>query len=207
MTEPTTYVEPGEQLPDETGKAYAAFRAYLEAGPGRSVVKVAAECNKSASLLHRWSSRHRWQARVEAWDAAMRRTYDEELREARRESARRHLRVAREALRKVEERLNGLDAADLSPSDLTRLWDVAAKIERDVLGEPHRVTISGPEGGPIPVTDVATLDDEARRDRLAALRREIDTRLEEARAAAEPLSPPTTTGAAHTHREDTWPCR
>ena len=52
----------------ETGKAYEAFRLYLNMGDTRSVRAVAAELNKSHALIGRWSSTHDWPVRAKAHD-------------------------------------------------------------------------------------------------------------------------------------------
>lgn len=61
--------------PNESAKAYAAFRVYLELGPvERSIAKVVEHRaktgqGKSRSPVSGWSSKFRWQARAEAFDA------------------------------------------------------------------------------------------------------------------------------------------
>ena len=55
-----------ERLPKESAKAFAAFRAYLEMGPERSLAAVAARLGKSKVMMEKWSRRHRWVERVEA---------------------------------------------------------------------------------------------------------------------------------------------
>lgn len=72
-----------EKQPDESDKAFAAFRVYLELGPEkRSISKVVQHradngMGKSRSTVSKWSSRFRWTARVEAFDAEAVRTQDE----------------------------------------------------------------------------------------------------------------------------------
>lgn len=61
--------EPGARLPNETLKAYGAFRVYLELGPKRNIRQVAQELGKSGSLIGRWSSVHSWVERVTAFEA------------------------------------------------------------------------------------------------------------------------------------------
>jgi hypothetical protein len=58
-----------EQQPRESLKAFAAFRAYLDFGPKRSLVAVGQKCRKSVSLLQRWSRRFDWAGRVAAHGA------------------------------------------------------------------------------------------------------------------------------------------
>jgi hypothetical protein len=57
-----------ERQAEESAKAFAAFRAYREMGPSRSIERVHQECAKSSRLLKRWSSRYSWVARAEAYD-------------------------------------------------------------------------------------------------------------------------------------------
>jgi hypothetical protein len=54
------------QLGDEGNKAYAAFDTYVQQGDNRSTGKVARQLSKSRQLITRWSSKHRWQARIAA---------------------------------------------------------------------------------------------------------------------------------------------
>jgi hypothetical protein len=60
--------EPWERQPRESLKAFAAFRAYLEAGPQRSHRGLAQQLGKSGSLISRWANAHGWTVRIAAWD-------------------------------------------------------------------------------------------------------------------------------------------
>jgi len=55
-----------EQLPKESHKAFAAFKAYLDMGPERSLALVATKLGKSKVLMERWSRKHDWCNRVSA---------------------------------------------------------------------------------------------------------------------------------------------
>lgn len=57
-----------EHLPRESAKAFAAFRAYCNLGPQRSLARVAADLGKSKVLMERWSRQHRWLERIAAHD-------------------------------------------------------------------------------------------------------------------------------------------
>lgn len=76
---------PFEQKPDESAKAFAAFSEYLNMGPQRSLEAVGRKVGKSKALMERWSKRHNWVSRVEAhqqhWNARMRRTEVQVVRE------------------------------------------------------------------------------------------------------------------------------
>jgi hypothetical protein len=64
----STASQPWEQLPEESGPAYAAFLAYRELGPTRSFAAAARTLGKNIALLRRWSGRHRWRERVWQWE-------------------------------------------------------------------------------------------------------------------------------------------
>ena len=55
-----------EQLPRETNKAFAAFKAYLDMGSERSLALVAANLGKSKVMMERWSRKYDWSGRVSA---------------------------------------------------------------------------------------------------------------------------------------------
>ena len=54
--------------PNETAKAYAAFRYYRDLGEQRAGVRVQRKFSLSARLIARWSVDHAWVVRALAWD-------------------------------------------------------------------------------------------------------------------------------------------
>lgn len=60
-----------EMQPGETSKAFAAFCAYRDMGPERSLPKVCQMSARSLPNVKRWSERHRWVERAAAYDAYM----------------------------------------------------------------------------------------------------------------------------------------
>ena len=54
--------------PDETAKAYAAFRYYRDLGAQRSLVKVGQKWGAIRTLIERWSHEHAWVIRARLWD-------------------------------------------------------------------------------------------------------------------------------------------
>ena len=54
--------------PDETAKAYAAFRYYRDLGEQRAIQKVTQKFTISDTLAKRWSRTHAWVRRARAWD-------------------------------------------------------------------------------------------------------------------------------------------
>lgn len=174
-------IGPWLRTPDESARAFEAFEAYRDLGPARSTAKVAQALGKSKALMDRWSARHAWAVRVEAFDAEESRLWQLERTRARRETADRQARIAGQVLEAVAARLRTLDVEQLSPADLVRWLDVASKVERAALGLPERLTVTGADDGPIRV-QVSEMTEDERRERLRALRAEIDNRLMESLA-------------------------
>ena len=127
-------MDPTRPLSRESAKAFEAFCAYRDMGPGRSVAKVGLALGKSTTLMARWSGRWAWVARVATWDAdtavkvAM--AQQEEIVEMRS----RHARISAAFLGKVVGGLAKLDPGELKPGELTRMFDVAMKAERTSRG-------------------------------------------------------------------------
>jgi hypothetical protein len=125
-----TDVQPWERQDDETSVAFEAFAAYRDLGSARSTAKAAKVIGKSKVLCDRWSGRHAWVRRIEAWEREQDRLWRLEQAGARREVARRHARLASAAQAKVVARLQSLKAEDLSPGELMRWLDTSVRIER-----------------------------------------------------------------------------
>ena len=56
------------QLPNESGKAYQAFRAFLDLGPDRTLAATVRLLGKSESLVRGWAARHDWRHRAWLYD-------------------------------------------------------------------------------------------------------------------------------------------
>lgn len=134
-----------EQKDDETDRAYAAFVAYRDLGPHhRSLTSVARQLGKNRELMGRWSRRHGWVERVQAWDEEQRHQFDVSMAQAREEMADFHARVARAGLNVVakaiigspEEGIDPLNPASISASEIARLADIFSRMERAARGEP-----------------------------------------------------------------------
>jgi|GEM_PF-5840052 len=98
---------PWDQLPDESGPAYRAFRAYCELGPTRSIDEVARQLGghqertkRAPGRLKTWSVDHHWSARARAWDAHQASVRQKAVEEAERASAERWVRRRDELLEK-----------------------------------------------------------------------------------------------------------
>jgi hypothetical protein len=155
--------DPWERQPNESVRAYEAFKIYLDLGAQRSQVKVAEKLDKSSAIVARWSIRHAWRKRMEAWETEQDREWLKERRRSLREANRRHTTLAKSMTGKIASRLKVLKVEELSPQDLARWLDVAVKIERLGLGlstSNHEHT--GHDGGPMEVISAA-------KERLAGL--------------------------------------
>lgn len=138
-----------ERQRGETARAFAAFCAYRDLGRSRTLVEAARAFYESPNVgrtsakvrqVERWSSAHGWVRRVDAYDEEMGRE-----RRLRREQAiydleERHARIAQSFQSKVIQRLQTLRVEELSPTDLARWFDVAARIERQALGQATSIT-------------------------------------------------------------------
>ena len=127
-------MDPTRPLSRESAKAFEAFCAYRDMGPGRSVAKVGHALGKSTTLMARWSGRWAWVARVATWDADTAVKVAMAQQEEIVEMASRHARISAAFLGKVVGGLAKLDPGELKPGELTRMFDVAMKAERTSRG-------------------------------------------------------------------------
>ncbi len=68
--------EPWQKRPGESEPAYAAFLAFRDAGPARTVLGLGKSLAKTRQLLDGWCQKHHWRARCAAWDAHLQRAAD-----------------------------------------------------------------------------------------------------------------------------------
>lgn len=178
--EPTS--DPWERRSGESSPAFEAFARYRDAGIERSIRGVAQELGKSATLLARWSSANDWVARAAAWDAEQDRRWRNQIAARRRRAIDRHINMAQLAQTKVAARLMGLDEQTLSATELTRLLDVAVRIEREALGEPQRLELTGADGDPVSVqvAEFAAMGAEQRRLAIADIAAAVSRRVQAA---------------------------
>jgi len=127
-------MDPTKPLSRESAKAFEAFCAYRDMGPGRSVAKVGHALGKSTTLMARWSGRWAWVARVATWDADTAVKVAEAQQGEIVEMRSRHARISAAFLGKVVGGLAKLDPGELKPGELTRMFDVAMKAERTSRG-------------------------------------------------------------------------
>lgn len=145
-----------DQQIGESDVQHSRYMQYQLMGRARSVRAVAEDIGKSPSYLHNIAHRYRWRERAHAWDAEQDRQFLDKLTEERKRMVDEHLKLSRSMLAKVAARLKDLDPEDLTPGDLSRWAQVLTQIQRQALGEPDRVAVSGtPGGAPISVAAVS----------------------------------------------------
>lgn len=127
--------KPWERQPEETSKAYAAFCAYRDLGPERSLAKAGEVLGKNPGGLEEWSSKNEWVKRSAAWD-------DEQDRIARQAQLKeiakmreRHAKLASDMLVKAAAALEKLPEDEIKAADVSRMVDVASKLERISRGD------------------------------------------------------------------------
>ncbi|HXY87664.1 MAG TPA: hypothetical protein VEG44_04435 [Candidatus Acidoferrales bacterium] len=125
---------PWERLPDESGKAYHAFRLYLCEGHWRSLTKVAEALCKNVSYesqLEKWSVKYNWFYRARAFDTYVETMLMKQYLAEQQAAFGRHIEHASQLEEKVFDELMSYDLKEMKPSELIRLYDIASKIERD----------------------------------------------------------------------------
>ncbi len=64
-------VKSWDRLPNESDKAYEAFRNFLNLGGERSLLKVAEKVSKSEGQIKKWSRKNFWRERAAAYDSSI----------------------------------------------------------------------------------------------------------------------------------------
>ncbi len=170
---------PWEQQAGETTRAFAAFVAYRDLGPDRSIAKAAEQLGRNADHFRRWSARNRWRARVEAYDAHEDRLLQQRLRAHRQRAARKTLDMVDKAREKVAGALEALEPEKLAPADAMRVWTVLGQAEERVL-EPAGARVAGSQ-----LLDLAGMPDEERRALMSQMYDELGARLASSEQGSE----------------------
>lgn len=159
-----------DKQPGESAPAYAAFRAYLLQGGERSTRKVAQELAKSRTLIGKWSTKNRWVARVDAFEAEAAKRQDEAALDVLAERAARQAELAVTALeamaapsvelmRRLGTKEGLKDLKDLPMEQLVPLAATTARaiprvVQTERLARGQSTTnVGGHRGGPIETDD------------------------------------------------------
>lgn len=140
---------PWDRHPGESAKAYAAFIAYRDMGPTRSLRKLAArEDMTKVGQLGKWSSEWNWPERAVAFDGWQDREWRLEQVEARKSMLRTHAAVARTGIAKAAERIRALNPETLSAREALALFEACVRVERAARGQTAGVEAEGSLGSP-----------------------------------------------------------
>ena len=140
-----------ERLQGESTKAYAHFVLYRDMGPERSLRKLAADARTRSKLrqLQHWSSRWNWVERCQNYDDYLDQQARVEQEKERRDMMRRHAKIAvlgqNVVVKGIEKLLTEIEQGSRKPtaSDLSRLLDVAVRVERLARGQPTEISELG----------------------------------------------------------------
>lgn len=131
--------QPWERRESESTKAYEAFCIYRDMGPDRSLAKVAEKLSKSEQLMKRWSYTYGWVERAAKWDDEKdrieREAAQKEQAKAIRDMRTRHAKLAEAMLMKAARGLARIPDDEIKPGDISRMVDVASKLERISRGD------------------------------------------------------------------------
>lgn len=139
MARPRYYAPPGtplwERQTGEGDKAWEAFVIYRDLGPDRSLRQVAKRLERSPGYLEELSRTKGWTERVAAWDAEL----DRQARKAQvaeiTKMRKNHATLAVSMLTKAAKGLQLLPPEDLKAVDISRMVEVASKLERLARGD------------------------------------------------------------------------
>ena len=132
---PEPKTEPWERQDGETAKAFEAFAIYRDMGPDRSLRKVVQSLNKNLTTIAEWSSKYEWVKRAAAWDAEQDRIARiQQLKEIK-AMRNRHAGMAKAMIVKAGRALNRIPEDEIKASDISRMMEVATKLERISRGD------------------------------------------------------------------------
>jgi hypothetical protein len=140
---------PWERQFGESKDAYLLFAAYRDLGPERSLARLveAGESSVGVRQLEKYSSRHHWAQRSDAWDVEQERIRRERAGERQAKIDERITAIAERTLKAVEERAqlwaeHGL--SNTSPTEVMKVMETVVKLQRLVAGEATSINQESP---------------------------------------------------------------
>ena len=148
-----------DRQPGETAKAFHAFdHLRTLSALDRSIPAARAACHAQCGISpassrqwHGWSTKYRWFSRAAEHDsdlASRRRDHRAEAKERAQDDM---FTLARAALVKVAERIQGMDPEDLAAGQIPSALKMLFELELKALGYEDRVELTGKDGGPVKV--------------------------------------------------------
>ena len=130
---------PWERQPGETAKAFYAFTFYRDLGPlERSITKVAQLYNAKKqlrALIARWSKKHSWVERAQAYDDHMDVLRRNQAEEEIQKMQKRHVTLSMALQQKAAEKIKDLNGKDMKVPEAIKALVEGAKLERLARGE------------------------------------------------------------------------
>lgn len=139
---------PWDMRPGETARAWAAFCAYRDMGPTRSLRTLETSGHKASTKLAqlgKWSRTFDWTDRAAAWDQHVDHEVQEDQLALIKKMRRQHAAIASNMLGKATQRLLGINPDELTPTQVVQWVEAGVKIERMARGEPGE-TVGLPDG-------------------------------------------------------------
>lgn len=138
--------EPWKRQEGETARAFEAFSKYRDMGADRSLRKVVQALNKNLTTIAEWSTKYEWVSRCAAWDAEQDRIARQQQLKDIKSMRKRHAALASSMLIKAASALQNLPPEEISASEISRMVDIASKLERISRGDVGEV-IEERDGG------------------------------------------------------------
>lgn len=124
-------VKSWNRLPNESTKAYEAFKIYLEL-ENRSLQKVAERLTISRQSVNKWSKKFDWEERATAYDSSIVEAERKAKIKRQQSELERQHQLALLGIDKSIEGLMALDPKKISPYALVQLMEKSCKILNDV---------------------------------------------------------------------------
>lgn len=143
--------EPWERQKGETSRAYEAFAAYRDLGPNRSQSKTSKKLGKNSRTIADWSTKYDWVKRAAAWDAEQDRLARQAQIDEIKKMRKRHTDMATAMLAKAARALTKIPDDEIKASDVSKMVDTAAKLERISRGDVGEVIEERDGGASVPI--------------------------------------------------------
>lgn len=153
-----------ERQPGETARAFEAFCIYRDMGASRSHRKTGQKLGKNRTTIAEWSSKYEWVKRVAAWDVEQDRIARQKQLQDIKKMRKRHAALASTMLTKAALALQNLKDEEISASEISRMVDVASKLERISRGDVGEVVEERDGGEAISPVQIYIPDNNRGRD-------------------------------------------
>ena len=137
--------ESWEKLPGESALAFAAFCAFRDLGAERNIRKAVetsfagkehdtGAVTKKYRSWRNWSTQYKWRERAAEYDRYIEKLKQGELRKTIEAQGEMHRKVTGQMLEVVSKKLDTMNPAELSQSNVTEWVQTAVKVDREVAG-------------------------------------------------------------------------